>query len=128
MENIYPPGIESYACGVCCQKENIKINSCSDCFCPLQCAFRNIWHNQILPLCSWEKEEDVLSLYSLQQRLKLFMNTALRLMTHNVLGNRMEGEIIPEGCLCAWDTAVHWEQAISCSNTVRAHSSQYRVA
>lgn len=65
MENIYPSGIEAYVCGVCCQNENMKINnSCSVLF-PLQCGFKNIWQNQILPLCSWEEEKDVLNVWFL---------------------------------------------------------------
>lgn len=65
MENIYAPGIQAYVCGVCCQKENMKIhNSCAEFFLS-QRAFENIWQNQIPPLCSWEEEKDVLSLCAL---------------------------------------------------------------
>jgi len=73
MESIYPPGIEAYVCGVCCQKGNMKINnSCSDFF-PLKCTFRNTWQKQILPLCSWEEEQDVLRLCSLRRQAKALL-------------------------------------------------------
>lgn len=46
-------------------------------FFPLQRSFKNIWQTQILPLCIWEEEKDVLSLCCLQQQLKLPVSTAL---------------------------------------------------